>query len=188
VDWQFVTNSSREELMSDNAGGVPQGSGSFIRSPREFYGGLLLAGVAVFALWASRVHGGLRGFAFGPGTAPALFAYILLALGAAIAVVGLTTDGPAIDRFHLRGPLFVTLSVLIFAVSVRSLGLAISSFLSICAAAGATPDAKPIETAVWAVFLTAFCCFLFPYALNLPMQLWPISTDPLVLLKSLSFR
>jgi putative tricarboxylic transport membrane protein len=55
--------------MSENAGGVPQpqGSRSFIRSPREFYGSLLLAGVAVFALWASRDPGGMNGFAFGPG-------------------------------------------------------------------------------------------------------------------------
>jgi putative tricarboxylic transport membrane protein len=175
--------------MSENAGGVPEPQGSgLIRSPREFYGGLLLAAVAAFALWASRDLGGMKQFAFGPGTAPSLFAYILLALGAAVAVVGLVTDGPAIERFHLRGPLFVTLSVLIFALTVRSMGLAISSFLSICAAAGATPDAQPIETVIWAVVLTAFCCFLFPYALNLPMQLWPISSDPWVLLKSLSFR
>jgi len=38
------------------------------------------------------------------------------------------------------------------------------------------------------VVLTAFCCFLFPYALNLPMQMWPVSYDPLVLIKGLSFR
>jgi putative tricarboxylic transport membrane protein len=175
--------------MSENAGGAPEPQGgSFIRSPREFYGGLLLAGVAVFALWASRDLGGMKGFAFGPGTAPTLFAYILLVLGGVVAVVGLATDGPAIERFHLRGPLFVTLSVLIFALTVRSLGLAISSFLSVCAAAGATPDAQVIETVICAVLLTAFCCILFPYALNLPMQLWPVSSDPLVLIKSLSFR
>jgi putative tricarboxylic transport membrane protein len=176
--------------MSENVGGVPepQRSGSFIRAPREFYGGLALAALAVFAVWASRDLGGMKGFAFGPGTAPTLFSYVLIILGAAVAVTGLVMDGPAIERFHLRGPFFVTLSVVVFAITVRSFGLAVSSFLSICAAAGATPEARVIETIVWGVALTAFCCFLFPYALNLPMQLWPISSDPMVLIKGISFR
>src|SRR5579864_6873150 len=104
--------------MSENVGGVPepQRSGSFIRAPREFYGGLVLVAVAAFALWASHDLGGRRGFAFGPGTAPTLFAYVLGALGVAVAVTGFTTSGPKIDRFHLRGPFFISLSVLIFAL------------------------------------------------------------------------
>jgi putative tricarboxylic transport membrane protein len=174
--------------MSENVGGVPEprGGGSFVRAPREFYGGLVLMGVAAFALWASRDLGGMRGFAFGPGTAPTLFAWILMVLGAAVAVMGLVTPGPKIDRFHLRGPLFVTLSVVLFAWLVRPLGLVIASFLSILAAAGATPEAKPIETVIWAAALTAFCVVLFPIALNLPMQLWPNSWDLASILKGLS--
>jgi len=176
--------------MSENVGGVPepQRSGSFIRAPREFYGGLVLVAVGAFALWASRDLGGMRGFAFGPGTAPTLFAWILMGLGGAVAVTGLISDGPKIDRFYLRGPFFITLSVVVFALTVRSFGLALSSFLSICAAAGATPEARVIETVICGVALTAFCCLLFPYALNLPMPLWPVSYDPLVLIKSLSVR
>jgi putative tricarboxylic transport membrane protein len=176
--------------MSENVGGVqePQRSGSFVRAPREFYGGLVLMAVAAFALWASWDLGGRRGFAFGPGTAPAIFAWVLMGLGGAVAATGLVTDGPKIDRFYMRGPFFITLSVLVFAMTVRSFGLALSSFLSICAAAAATPEARPIETVVWGVALTAFCCLLFPYALNLPMPLWPVSYDPMVLIKSLSIR
>lgn len=174
--------------MSENIGGVPkpQRGGSFIRAPREFYGGLALVGVALFALWASHDLGGMRGFAFGPGTAPTIFAYVLGALGAAVAVTGLLADGPAIERFHLRGPFFVTLSVVLFAWLVRPLGLVIASFLSIIAAAAATPEARLVETVIWAAFLTLFCVLLFPYALNLPMQMWPNSWDLVTILKGLS--
>jgi putative tricarboxylic transport membrane protein len=174
--------------MSENIGGVPKPprSGSFIRAPREFYGGLVLVGVALFALWASRDLGGMRGFAFGPGTAPTMFAYILGILGAAVAVTGLLTDGPSIDRFHFRGPALVTLSVVLFAWLVRPLGLVIASFLSILAAAGATPEARVVETLIWAAFLTLFCSLLFPYALNLPMQMWPNNWDLATILKGLS--
>jgi putative tricarboxylic transport membrane protein len=57
------------------------------------------------------------------------------------------------------------------------------------AAAGATPEARPVEAVIWGVVLTAFCCLLFPYALNLPLQLWPNSWEPAAIFNSLlSFR
>src|SRR5215467_8369968 len=163
--------------MSENVGGAPESRnrGSFIRAPREFYGGLVIAAVALFALWASRDLPGLRGFAFGPGTAPRIFAVVLALLGIAVAATGVSTKGPGIDRFHLRGPLFISLSVVLFAWFVRPVGLVIATFLSIVAAAGATPESRLVETLIWGAALTAFCVLLFPIALNLPMQLWPNS-------------
>jgi putative tricarboxylic transport membrane protein len=174
--------------MSESAGGAT-GGGSFIRGPREFWGGVALILVALFAYWASRDLPGMRGFAFGPGTAPRMFAIVLALLGLLVAITGLTTKGPGIDRFYFRGPVFVTLSVVLFAWLVRPLGLVIASYLSILAAAGATPEARVIETLIWAALLTAFCCLLFPIALNLPLQLWPNSWEPAAIFKSLlSFR
>jgi putative tricarboxylic transport membrane protein len=171
--------------MSDNVSDSGE-RGSFIRAPRDFWGGLALVALAAFALWASYDLPGMRGFAFGPGTAPRIFAFVLGALGLAVAVTGLTTKGPGIDRFYFRGPIFITISVLLFAWLVRPMGLVIASFLSILAAAGATPEARVLETLIWGALLTAFCCFLFPYALNLPMQLWPNSWDLPSILKGLS--
>ncbi len=174
--------------MSENVGGAtePQNRGSFVRGPREFYGGLVLVAVALFAIWASWNLPGRRGFAFGPGTAPFIFAFVLGALGIAVAATGVLAKGPGIDRFYVRGPFFVTLSVVLFAWLVRPLGLVIAAFLSILAAAGATPEARPLETIIWGAVLTAFCCLLFPYALNLPMQLWPNNWDLATILKGLS--
>ena len=34
---------------------------------------------------------------------------------------------------------------------------------------------SPIETVIWGAVLAAFSAILFPYVLNLPMQLWPWS-------------
>ena len=155
-------------------------------NPRDYFGGAALIALALFAYEAARDLPGMRGFAFGPGTAPRGFAYVLGALGVAVSATGLLTKGPGIDRFYIRGPFFVTLSVVLFAWLVRPLGLVIASFLSIMAAAGATPEARLVETLIWGVVLTAFCCFLFPYALNLPMQMWPNNWDLATILKGLS--
>lgn len=147
--------------------------GSRIRNARDFYGGLALVGLAVFALWASRDLPGMHGFAFGPGTAPRMFASLLLVLGAGVALVGLFTEGPGLERYAVRGPVFVTASVIVFAITVRHLGLVIATYVSVLVAALGSSETRWIETIIWGAVLTTFCALLFPYALNLPMPLWP---------------
>jgi putative tricarboxylic transport membrane protein len=145
----------------------------FIRNPQDFFGGLALVILALIAWWAVRKLPGQQGFAFGPGTAPRLFIILLFLNGAAIMAIGVFTDGPLMERYHWRGPLFITAAVFVFAACIRPLGLVISSFSMILVAAAATPEVRWIETVIWAAVLSAFCAFLFPYVLNLPMQLWP---------------
>lgn len=158
-----------------NGVGSPDGtrSGLRIRAPQDFYGGLVLIALATFALWAGRDLPGMHGFAFGPGTAPRLFATLLIILGGVISVVGLLTDGPAIPRFAIRGPMWVTASILSFSASIRPAGLIIASFMTFMIAAMASKETRWVESTIMAVAMTAFCVFLFPYALNLPFQLWP---------------
>jgi putative tricarboxylic transport membrane protein len=200
--------------------GAPQRSLK-ISNPRDFYGGLGLVLLGSLALWASRDLAGMHGISFGPGTAPRMFASILIVLGAAIMAVGWFTEGVALERYEIsapallclsymfaassrttlilivaaallvggvilavvgmmgprralvRGPLFITLSIIVFAVAIRPLGLVLASYLSIVAAAAATPEARWIETLIWGAVLTTFCVLLFVFGLNLPFQLWP---------------
>jgi hypothetical protein len=200
-----------------------------IRNPKDFFGGALLVGLGLFALWASSDLPGMRGFAFGPGTAPRMFAYCMIGVGVAVALMGLFTDGPPEEpfafsgpmggavlivalipityystrlgrmipgiapdimvaalgavvvlalafvmvRFAPRGPVFITAATLIFAVTVRPIGLVIASFVSLVVSAYATEEIRWVETLIWAAVLTLFCSLLFPYGLNLPLQLWP---------------
>lgn len=200
-----------------------------IRNPQDYFGGAVMAAVALFGLWACSDLPGMRGFAFGPGTAPRLFAYSLLGLAVLIAVMGLFTDGPQSGDYSFsgplagaviivalipityyssrigrsvtgvapdivvaalgasvviglafllravapRGPLFITAATLIFAITVRPLGLVFASFVSLMIASIATDEGNWIETIIWSVVLTTFCALLFPWGLNLPLQLWP---------------
>jgi putative tricarboxylic transport membrane protein len=162
--------------MPEHAGGSPDGpKGKFeIANPRDFYGGLATAG---FALWATSELPGMRGFAFGPGTAPRLFAGVLLVLSLAVALMGLFTPGEARESYAIRGPLIVTASILLFAVTIRSAGLVVASFLSIVVSAAATKEVRWLETIIWAAVLTVFCVLLFHYGLNQPLQIWPSGFD-----------
>ena len=145
----------------------------WVRGPQDFIGGIALMAIALFALWASSDLQGMRGFSFGAGTAPRMFGVLLLVLGIAIALIGLLADGPAFAHYAWRGPLFVALSILVFAVAIRPLGLVVSAFITFLVSALGTPETRWTETIIVGIALTAFCSFLFPYALGLPMQLWP---------------
>ena len=57
----------------------------WVRGPQDFVGGIALMAIALFALWASSDLQGMRGFSFGAGTAPRMFGFLLLGLGAAVA-------------------------------------------------------------------------------------------------------
>jgi putative tricarboxylic transport membrane protein len=145
----------------------------WVRGPQDFVGGIALMAVALFALWASSDLQGMHGFSFGAGTAPRMFAVLLLGLGAAIALVGILVEGQHLATYHWRGPLFVSLSILSFAIAIRPLGLVISAMASLMIAALGTPETRWKETIIVGICLTAFCSFLFPYALGLPLQLKP---------------
>lgn len=82
-----------------------------IRNPRDYYGGLAILAIALFATWAASDLPGTRGFAFGPGTAPRLFASVLGGLGIAVMLVGLFMEGPGLERYDIRAPVLLVAAV-----------------------------------------------------------------------------
>lgn len=161
--------------MAEGAGqpaGTPQATG-LIRNPQDFWGGVALVLFALFTIWAGSDLPGMRGFAFGPGTAPRLFGWLLVITGAMVAVNGLITHGPRLEKWGVRAPVLFIVAVVFFGWSVRPLGLVISTFATLMIAQAASKEVRWIEATIWAAALTAFCVGLFYYGLNLPLQLWP---------------
>ena len=158
-----------------------------VRGPRDFYGGLVMIGIAIIALWASRDLAGSHGFAFGPGTAPRLFSVLLAVMGGLVAIGGLFVDGPKIERFAYKGPGLILVAIIIFALCIRgasleyldiplsvpSLGLIPSTFLAFMVSISASSEIRWGEAVLAAVGMTVFCVLLFVYLLQLPFQLWP---------------
>jgi putative tricarboxylic transport membrane protein len=144
-----------------------------IRNTQDFYGGLALMTLAAFAFWATRDLPGSVGLAFGPGTAPRLFAGLLFFVAAIVTGIGVFTDGPSVGRYAVRGPLLIFASVLVFAMTVKPFGLVLSTFITILVTSAASSETRWREAVPWAAALSAFCAFLFPFALGLPLALWP---------------
>jgi putative tricarboxylic transport membrane protein len=144
-----------------------------VHGPRDFYGGLALVMLTTLALIASAELPGQRGFAFGPGTAPRLFSFVLAALGAAIAIGGVFAEGPPIEKYKIRGPALVIIAILAFAAMIRPIGLVPATFLAFMISILGSTEMRWIESLIVAAAMTAFCILLFVYLLNLPFQLWP---------------
>jgi putative tricarboxylic transport membrane protein len=93
--------------MSEGVRTPPNGGGFRfkVRAPRDFYGGLALIALAIIAIWTSGDLPGTHGFAFGPGTAPRLFAGLLAVVGALVALTGLFSTVRQLRAMQSVGPL-----------------------------------------------------------------------------------
>ena len=118
-----------------------------VLNPQDFYGGMALILLALVAFVASNDLPGMRGFAFGPGTAPRLFAGTLAVLSLGVVVGSLLISGPHITAYKIRGVVFILGSILAFAATIRPLGLVTASFATmvICAAAASIRFAERAE-------------------------------------------
>ena len=89
---------SRLPIVIFTAVGIAISAGLLrVQNPQDVYGGMALILLSLIAFVASNDLPGMRGFAFGPGTAPRLFAFTLAMLSLGVVVGGLLTAGP---KYH----------------------------------------------------------------------------------------
>ncbi len=141
--------------------------------------GLMFMGVAALGLWLSRNYPIGTALRMGTGYVPRLLCWILLGLGAVIFLQGMYDAAARGVRVAGRGgsawrPLiFVTLSLVTFALTLEWLGLVIAILLLIGIGAFASRDLRPIETFVAALVLIALSWGIFIVGLGLTIPVWP---------------
>ncbi len=140
-----------------------------VRSAADLVGAVWLLGLAAFALWAGRgLEGGtLR--SMGPAMVPRSIALAIGAAGLLLLALSLLKDGPGLGRWPLRGPIVVTIAILAFALTIRTVGLALAGPLVVIVGGSASPESRPRELVVFGLVLTALCIGLFKYLLSLPI-------------------
>lgn len=144
-----------------------------IRAPQEFAAGLFLIFVAVIAFWqgADLSLGTMR--QLGPGMLPRILTLAIATFGVVMVILSLRHDGQALERWSLRGPLFVLAAVVVFGLTVRTLGLAVAGPLVIVIGGFASRETRLVESVIFAIVITAFCLLLFKAILSLPVPVAP---------------
>ena len=77
--------------------------------------------------------------------------------------------GPDLERWSLRGLLFIIGGTVAFAFTIQKLGLIIAGPLAMIIGSYASDEARLKEILIFAVSMTALCILLFKYALGLPI-------------------
>jgi len=153
--------------MSSLGRGPP--SKRIIRAPQNFVAGLALIAIALFAIWAvsDLSQGTLR--IMGPAMMPRWVAIFIGIGGAILMVSGLLVDGEPLERWHLRGPVFITIGLVLFSLTIRDFGLAVAAPLAMLFGGFATREVRWIELIIFTIAMTAFCVGLFVYLLDQPI-------------------
>lgn len=152
---------------------MSNGRGRRVRSPQDVAAGLFLVAVALVAIWQSAdlTAGSLS--QIGPGMLPRSLAILTGLLGLAIVLGAFRWEGPALERWSWRGPLFILGAIVVFGLAVRPLGLAVAGPLALGLSAFAAGDTRLVETLVFGALLTLFCLVLFIVLLGLPIPIAP---------------
>jgi putative tricarboxylic transport membrane protein len=144
-----------------------------IRAPTEAAAGAFLVAIGAFALWQSADLTAGRLGQIGPGMLPRALAVATMLCGAAMIAGAMTGAGAALERWALRGPLFILGAAVAFGLAVRPLGLAVAGPLAIIIGAFASAETKLVETVIFGIVMTAFCIVLFKLMLGLPIPVAP---------------
>ncbi|MFM9850720.1 MAG: tripartite tricarboxylate transporter TctB family protein [Hyphomicrobiaceae bacterium] len=143
------------------------------RFPRDIVAGTFLLAIAAFG-FAGAMDLPSMSAGVGPGLMPKLVAGLIAALGLLIMSFGFLPNAERLQRWTVRGPVFVLGSVVVFAATVRTLGLAAAGPLTWIIAALGDSESRPFETILFAILMTALCVGLFKMVLKLPIPLFPV--------------
>lgn len=140
---------------------------------QDFVGGLAVIATAGFAFWqAAELPIGTLG-GMGPGMLPRGLAVLLGLLGALLVIDAVIEGEMRLERWSIRGPIFVLGAAVAFGLAVRPLGLIVAGPLAIVIGAFASDEVRWGETLLFGGLMTAFCIGLFKFALGLPIPLAP---------------
>jgi putative tricarboxylic transport membrane protein len=173
--------------MTPEAPGERARGAGRIRSPHDLAGGLFLVALAAIGYLGAfdLPFGQLSGI--GSGLMPKVVAVLVGAFGVLMVAQGLLLDGDQLERWHLRGPVFVLGAVLLFAAAIRGatlslggvnlsvppLGLVFAGPLAVVFSALADKETRLGEIVPFAVAITVASIGLFKYLLRLPIPVFP---------------
>ncbi len=144
-----------------------------IRAPQETAAGLFLIVLAALVFWQTDdlAVGTVR--ALGPGMMPRLLASLCAICGIALVVYSLVKDGAQLERWSIRGPLFILGAAIVFGLAIRPIGLFVAGPAAVILGSMATRDSRFVESVVFGIGMTTFCWLLFKVLLSLPIPVAP---------------
>lgn len=143
-----------------------------IRSPKDFWAGLLYAVCGAAAVIISRKYGMGTPSRMGPAYFPTVLGALLLLIGIASLIRSFIISGEAIGAIAWKGMALVTLATVLFGALLRPAGLVVALAVLILVGAVAS-DKFRLEWRALGLMacLIVFCALVFVKGLGLPVPL-----------------
>jgi hypothetical protein len=143
-----------------------------VKSPQDFWAGILFVLAGGAALWVGRDYTLGTLTRMGPGYLPTILSWALVAIGGLLTIRALALNGPAIAPSRIMPQLFILAAIVVFALAIERLGLAPAVMLVAITAALASRDMRWVETIALALGVAALCVILFVHLLGQPFAIW----------------
>jgi hypothetical protein len=164
--------------MADAAGAPPTRRPALaVLTRRNVLAGLMFMALAVFALWVSRDYPVGTALRMGTGYVPRLLSWILLGLGLLIALTDIWSradeeiDGESLPV--LRPLFFVTLSIVVFGLTIERFGLVIAIMLLVMIGSLAGQGRRWVEAMIAGLAMAVASVAIFIWGLGLSIPIWP---------------
>ena len=184
--------------MQTASNGHPSGAGP-VKSPLDLGAGVFLVGIGLIGLLGgyNLPFGTLSGI--GSGLLPRVVSILVAVFGLLLILQSFLAEGERLERWHLRGPVFVLGAVLLFAVLIRGstltlggiaglpaiasvkvppMGMLVAGPVAVVVAAFADKQTRLAEIATFAIIMTLLCGLLFKELLGLPIPFDPAGIVP----------
>jgi hypothetical protein len=143
-----------------------------IKSPENFWSGMLFIGFGVLTVVISRDYPVGSAVSMGPGYFPIALGSILTVLGAIITSLSLKVKGDAITPFAWRPMVLLSLAFACYGLAIDHIGFISALFVLILLSAAAGREFKWKEVLIMSATLIAGSWLLFIRILELPFPLF----------------
>jgi ABC-type spermidine/putrescine transport system permease subunit II len=166
--------------------------GIWIKNRADFLSGLLFTGLGLLGLFLALQYDMGTARRMGPGFFPVILCAILVALGVMTIFISLSLrskdaaddEGSSRDAADdtrglsdvvaaLRASFFVVAALIVFALSLRRVGLVLAVTALVFIASFADRSLSWLETALIAAFMSFVAVAVFRWGIGLPFQVWP---------------
>ena len=146
-----------------------------LKNKQDFWSGVMFVAIGLGFAWQATSYQMGTAARMGPGYFPFWLGTVLALLGAVVALTALSpkSEETTVDRFNFKILAIIIVSVILFGVLLRPLGLYISLFLLVAGSSTAAHDFSWKVAIGNAIFLVIFCHLSFVKGLGLIFPLWP---------------
>jgi hypothetical protein len=149
-----------------------------IKSPKDFWAGLMFIGVGgFFTIWALTHYQMGTAVRMGPAYFPAVLGGLLAVLGMLVLIESFAMAGPKVPAFNFRPLILISGACVVYGYVMKPLGLILATALLVFIAAFGGHEFKWKEVAILYVALIVFSILVFVKGLTLPFPICPAFMD-----------